>query len=462
MRVLLLNPSSTGIFPAMGIVFPVPPLGLLYVAASVRRRGHEVKVADRNVDHREIDFASFDVVGVHSDTPRFDRALKLAHEAKGAGAKVVMGGPHPCFVAEKILKSGAVDAVVKGEGDESFPDLLDAWMDRADPASIPGLILSTPQGIVDTGDRERIQDLDALPFPARDLIDLSLYTQARVGYRPLMSLHTSRGCPYQCRFCISSRFDGPKWRARSSESVLAELEYVVRDLGYGAAAFLDDNFTGSPERIHEICDGILKKGLDVHWWCFCRVDTIVRHPRMIQHMAEAGACFIFIGVETPSSRVLGHFHKGINPDQAREAVRILKRNGIEVWASYILGAPKENRQDIRSTIRFARELDTHTASFAILTPYPGTDIYEELKDQITEKDWSKFDGVHAVYKHQQIPRLEMQTWLVWANISFYLRHGRSISGFFRFLSNRRYGTKKISRALGSRKTYSKCLPDNQA
>jgi anaerobic magnesium-protoporphyrin IX monomethyl ester cyclase len=433
----------------MGIIFP--PLGLLYVAASVRRRGYEVKVVDRTVDQQEIDFASFDVVGVHSDTARFNKALKLAYQAKAAGARVVMGGPHPCFDAEAVLATGAVDAVVKGEGEESFPDLLDAWTDGADPTSIPGLILPTQQGIADTGDRQRIQDLDALPFPARDLIDLSLYTQARLGHRPLTSLYTSRGCPYRCRFCSSTIFDGPKWRARSSESVLAELEYVVRDLGYSAVAFVDDNLTGSPERMHEICDGILKNGLDVQWWCFCRVDTIVRHPRMIRHMSEAGAYSIFIGVETASCRVLDRFHKGINPDQAEEAVRILKRNGIEVWASYILGAPEESREDIRSTIRFARELDTHTASFTILTPYPGTDIYEELKGHITERRWSKYDGVHAVYGHPQIPRLEMQLWHIWAYIAFYLRHARSISGFFRFLSNRKYGKAIAIQTIRSRR-----------
>jgi anaerobic magnesium-protoporphyrin IX monomethyl ester cyclase len=229
------------------------------------------------------------------------------------------------------------------------------------------------------------------------------------------------------------------------------LEYLVRDLGYGAVAFMDDNFAGSPERTHRICDGILKKGLDVRWWCFCRVDTIVRYPELVKHMAEAGVHSMFIGVETPSSGVLDHFNKGINSEQTLQAVQILKENGIEIWASYILGAPEEKRTDIRSTIRFACQLDTDTASFTILTPYPGTDIYEELKDQITEKDWSKYDGVHAVYKHPRIPRIEMQMWHIWAYISFYFRHRRSIAGFFRFLTNRKYGAQIASQAMSSRK-----------
>jgi len=449
MRVLLLNPSATGTLRLVGIIFP--PLGLLYIAAAVRNHGYEVEVVDQSVDHRKIDFKSFDVVGIHSDTTRFKRALELARQAKRAGAKVVMGGPHPCFVAEEILATGVVDAIVRGEGEESFPELLNAWKAGTEPGSIPGLILPAYQGIIDTGDRAHIQNVDALPFPARDLIDLSLYTQPKLENRPLTSMHTSRGCPHRCRFCSSTIFDGAMWRARSTESIMAELEYIVNDLGYGAVAFMDDNFTSSPERIHAICDGILKRNLDVHWWCFSRVDTIVRYPEMIQHMAEAGAHSIFIGVETPNSRILDSFHKGTGPDQARDAVHILKRNGIEIWAAYILGSPIENRKDLRATIGFACELDTNTAQFTLLTPYPGTDLYEEIKDIITEKDWSKYDGVHAVYKHPHIPRLEIQMWHIWAYISFYFRNRRSIVNFFRFLSNRKYGALILSRAIDSRR-----------
>ena len=450
MRVLLLNPSARGVFRTVGIL--LPPLGLLYVAAAARCRGYDVVVMDRSVDNREIDFASFDVVGVHSDTTRFNRALDLARQAKKAGAKVVMGGPHPCFVAGDVLSTGLVDVVVRGEGDRIFPDLLDAWQNGDDLSSIQGLIFSTSRGIVDTGEPRHIEDVDSLPFPARDLVDLSRYSGARLGYRPLTSIHTSRGCPYRCRFCSSTRFDGAKWRARSSESVLAELEHLVRDLGYGAVAFMDDNFAGSPRRTREICDGILRKGLDIQWWCFCRVDTIVRHPDMIKHMARAGAFSMLLGIETPSAGILNSFHKGINADQAREAVSILKRNGIEIWASYILGAPEENRRDIRSTIRFARELDTHTAQFTLLTPFPGTDLYDDLKERIIESDWSRYDAVHAVFRHDRIPRMELQMWLGWAYISFYFRHLRSISAFFRFLSSRKFGVGIISQVLSSRKT----------
>ena len=449
MQVLLLRPSPQGPFRVFNVT--LPPLGILYVAAAVRDRGHQVRVIDRMVDRSRIDFASFDVVGIHSDTTLFNRALHLARQAKAAGAKVVMGGPHPCFVAEEVLGTGVVDAIVRGEGEKAFPDLLDAWKDGADLNAIPGLIFPSPEGVKDNGDPDRISDLDDLPFPARDLVDQSGYAQARLRYRSLTSMHTSRGCPYGCDFCSSTRFDGAKWRSRSSESVLAEIEYVVRKLGYGAISFMDDNFTGSPKRIHEICDGVLKKGLDFHWWFFCRVDTVVDHPEMIEHMAAAGATHVFIGVESPSPRLLNQFHKGTDPDQAIEAVKILKKNHFEILSAYILGAPEESRSDLRATIRFARELDTDTAQFTLLTPFPGTTLYEDTKDLITEKNWNKFDAIHPVFKHPRISRFEMQNWLFWAYTSFYFRNRRAIAGFFRFLSARRYGAKLVTNALASRK-----------
>jgi anaerobic magnesium-protoporphyrin IX monomethyl ester cyclase len=242
-----------------------------------------------------------------------------------------------------------------------------------------------------------------------------------------------------------------KWRARSAENVLAEIEHLVRDRGFGAIAFVDDNFAGSPRRVHEICDGILRRGLDVKWWCFCRVDTIVRNPDMIRHMAEAGAYSVFTGIETASGEILEYINKNIRPGLARDAVEILRRNGIETWASYILGAPEETRDDILSTIRLACELDTEIASFTLLTPYPGTALYDDLKERISETDWGKFDAVHAVFRHPRIPRLELQRLLLRAYGAFYLRHGRSIAGFFRFLSSRKYGVQIAGVELDKRK-----------
>lgn len=436
MHILLVNPASANTFRTFAIM--PPPLGLLYIAAAVRQSGHQVTVFDAMVENRPIQMSGFDVVGIFCDTTRFFQVMELARKARQSGAKVVLGGPHPCFDVETIFATGWVDAIVRGEGERSFIQLLTAWQEKEDPQSIGGVILNTADGVKDGGPAQLIHDMDNLPMPARDLIKLPLYRMNQLAGRPLMSLHTSRGCPHQCRFCASTQIEGATWRARSAESVLDELEYLALDLGYGAVSFMDDNFTGSPKRTHQICDGILTKGLDLKWWCFCRVDTIVRQPEMIAHMAEAGAYLIFIGVESPNAGVLDSANKGTRSDQAREAVHILKSLGIEIWASYILGFPQERRQDIHATIKFARELDTQIGQFTILTPYPGTALWDELEDRLLQRAGKNFDGVHATFRHPNIPTThELQLWHLWAYISYYLRNKNAIQGFFRFLRNRK-------------------------
>lgn len=435
MRVLLVNPSSgNNTFRTVGVF--LPPLGLLYVAAAVRQHGYEVAIYDEAVDHRPVDFGRYDVVGIHCNTTRFEQTMALAHRFKAKGAKVVLGGPHPCFDSQAILNSKSVDAIVRGEGERVFVDLLDAWQSGRPEGTIKGVIQVHGETIVDGGPADRITELDSLPMPARDLIDLSHYRRAQLAGMPLASVHTSRGCPYQCRFCASTQLDGAAWRARSAQNVLAEVEHLVFDLGFKAIAFTDDNFTGSVDRVHQICDGILSRGMDIRWWCFCRADTAVRHPEMIGHMARAGAFSVFVGVESPRAEVLDGCHKGIRAEQARQAVSILKSHGIEIWASYILGFPQERRTDIRATIRFARELDTHTAQFTLLTPYPGTVLWDELEGRLLQRSGKLFDGVHMVYRHPHLSRHELQLWHLWAYLSFYFRHMRSIRGFFRFLRNR--------------------------
>ena len=450
MRILLVNPASSNIFHAVGVVFP--PLGLLYVAAALREKGYSVAVHDQLVERRPPRFAGFDVVGIHSDTTRFPQAMNLARLAKAAGARVVLGGPHPCFDSEVVFASGHVDAIVRGEGERTFPRLLEAWQQGASPAGLPGVLTVQDGKVVDGGPGQHIKDVDSLPLPARDLVDLNLYRKTRLGYRPLTSMHTSRGCPFQCRFCASSQLDGALWRARSADSVLAEIRHLVEDLDFKAIAFLDDNFTGSRERVMQICDGIIDRGWDLRWWCFCRVDTILRHPEMIAHMARAGCHSMFVGVESPSAAVLESSHKGIRTGDAEKAIALLKHNGIEIWAAYILGFPNQSRRDLRATARFARKLDTTTAQFTLLTPYPGTVLWDELQDRLLYRSGIGFDGVHAAYRHPRIPPFEMQLWHLWAYISYYLRNMKAILGFIRFLRLRRFGLDLFSRSRPEKQT----------
>jgi anaerobic magnesium-protoporphyrin IX monomethyl ester cyclase len=445
MKVLLINPSSQGVFRTLG--FALPPLGLLYVAAATERAGHAVTVLDRTVDSRPVDFADFDVVGLHSDTTRFGSAMNLARQARAAGTRVVMGGPHPCYALEDVMGSGAVDFVIKGEGEESFPHLLSAMADDDGFETVPGLSFLRHGQIASGPEPRRIRDVDALPMPARHLLDLDRYRAARMAGRTVMAVHTSRGCPFGCRFCSSTNFDGPQWRARSAESVLDEVQHLHDQCGARAIAFMDDNFTLNHSRLRDIAEGILRRNLDLHWWFFSRIDGVLRHPETFDLLARAGARSIFVGVEAAAVRTLESYGKGIVPEQAVEAVRLLQEKGYEVLASYILGAAHETPADIRATVRLACRIDSDTAQFTILTPYPGTPLYDDVKDRIFDREWSHYDSIHSVFRLDHFTRRQIQIELMRAYATFYTRSRRSVYGFYRFLSVRRFGLNAIAEVV---------------
>src|SRR4030042_3165335 len=227
MNILLINPAPSGTLKATGVLFP--PLGLLYVAGYAEKEGHQVVVRDLAVRRKkeEIDFKKYDVVGISTDTTRYRQALQLAKKAKSSGCTVVMGGPHPGYVDEEILLTKRVDFIVRGEGEVTFSELV-AALDKKNGQfhSIQGISFFSNGELVRTPPGSFIEDLDSLPLPARHLVHMDDYRRTKLGGRDITPLVTSRGCPYQCAFCASSRFFGTKGRTRSVASVLNELEEI--------------------------------------------------------------------------------------------------------------------------------------------------------------------------------------------------------------------------------------------
>lgn len=438
MKVLLANPKSSNAFETFGFVFP--PLGLLYVAATTEQAGHHVVLEDFSVSGSRpsrFDFRGFDIVGITTDTRRFSNALAIAKRAKAQGRTVVMGGPHPGYAAEEILKGGYADFVVRGEGEYTFPSLLKALEEGSDAAAVPGLSYYHNGGLVQTPDRALIEDLDELPFPARHLADMDRYKEAGLRYggqRPVAVISSSRGCPHTCSFCITPNMYGRRWRARSADSVVAEIEEVYHRYGYRAVAFCDDNFTVSPRRVLEICSMLLERKLDLWWWCLSSVNTLLSNEEMIEQMARAGARTVYIGVESANPSTLKEFKKNIAQDGPFKAVDLLRRHGVEAFASFILGGIDEDVRSVRQTIRLARELDTAVAQFTILTPYPGTALFKELSSSLRHRKWRLYDGVHLVFRHRKVPYVVMELLLIWAYVSFYSRGWTAVRKFFRALT----------------------------
>jgi anaerobic magnesium-protoporphyrin IX monomethyl ester cyclase len=271
-----------------------------------------------------------------------------------------------------------------------------------------------------TPDAPFVSDLDALPLPARELLPLDRYNEKMNG-RLTTTLVTSRGCPFNCSFCSSSEFFGVAWRARSVASVLGEIGYLYKNYHYRALSFVEDNFTLNPDRAVRLSEGILRNGWDITWGAWSRVDTIVRNPSMVKAMARAGFRWTFIGFESCSQQVLDGYGKKANSRDAMKAMQILSDNGVGVTGSFILGALNETKEMIRETIRFAKRLNPVRVQFSILTPYPGTKLYERVKNRLLSRNWELYSGGYPMIELDHVTPREMRKLLIAAYSSFYGR-----------------------------------------
>lgn len=424
MNVLLTYPASDNVFSKVGFI--LPPLGLGYVAAVLRNAGHKVKIHDFNVQTDGLSFDGFDIVGISANTSRHKRGLQIAREAQKAGLKVVMGGPHVTFMDEDTIMNDNIDFVVRNEGEDTFLELIDTIENRLSLDGVKGISYKENGRFRRNPDRPAIRDIDAIPLPARDLMAMDKYILMEMAKRKVTSLITSRGCPLDCSFCASS-FSSMGWRARRADLVVDEIELLNKKYGFGGIAFLDDNFTMKPSRTIEISKEIVKRGLDIRWWCFSRVDTISKNEEMVRWMSESGCRHIFMGIESVNQDVLNSYNKKYSSDKAKQAVEMLRDYKIDTMASFIFGDIKETKAMMLETIKYAKKLNPGSAQFTILTPYPGTRLYNEIKDRLITDDWDKYDCMNPVLRLDYVSSEELKEILFYAYKSFYIRPSRIIT-----------------------------------
>lgn len=427
MRIILVNPPKLNFFRKLH--FGLPPLGIAYLAAVLRRAGHHVSVADLDIAPESApDFRKYDLVGISADTIGYPAALAVAADAKEAGVPVLMGGYHVSFLDEQALRSGLVDYVIRGEAEEPVVQLASTMETRRPMEDVPSLSFLRDGELVRTPAGRPVEDLDGLPLPARDLLPLERY-KVRFRGRRLASIITSRGCPFACSFCASSRFAGVRWRARSVASIADEVQQVRDEFGYRAFAFMDDNFTLDPRRVIDFADEARRRDLDIIWWCFSRADTIAGNEAMVREMARAGCRQVFLGLESASEEILDGYGKRLTVAQQRQALAILRRNGIKVHGAFIVGHPADTRQTVMQTITQALRLGLYVAQFSILTPYPGTPLFDEaVRDgRLLHTDWNLYDGLHAVMRGDHLAPGELQHLLLRAYRKFYLRPRQVVS-----------------------------------
>ncbi|MDK2877112.1 MAG: anaerobic magnesium-protoporphyrin monomethyl ester cyclase [Archaeoglobaceae archaeon] len=264
-----------------------------------------------------------------------------------------------------------------------------------------------------------IEDLDSLPFPAYDLMPLDKYTVLgeRLEQFPMI---TSRGCPFACRYCSSSLYMGHRFRARSARNVADEIEWLCEEFEAKHIAFGDDTFTLNKKRVVDICTEIKKRGLEITWSCSSRIDTIT--AELLKMMKSAGCVAIYYGIESASKRILDYYRKKISLEKAKEVVRATKKAGISAICSFILGAPMETKEEMKKTLKLALKLDPDYAQFSILTPYPGTEIYEEAKKEnlLLTEDFQEYTAGKPVLKTLVSPE-DLAKFLRKCYLRFYLR-----------------------------------------
>lgn len=419
MKVLLVNPPFLKGFRKFNL--NLPPIGLGYIGAMLEERGHEVKILDLSVEGwKEGELHSSDVVGVTSLTPTYPKAMEIAKRIKEKEPEVplVLGGPHASFIDSSAFEF--FDYAVRGEGEYTFPKLVERLEAGDSPESTRGITYREEGRVRHNPDRGFISNLDSLPFPARHLFNLKARGYMKMEGEFLAPAVSSRGCPFACSFCSTSQLTGLKWRARGPENVVREMEEI--EGSYRAMAFVDDNFTLKPSRVEEICDETVERGLELKlkWGCMSRVDTVVKSPRMVEKMASAGCRVVYMGIESANQETLNSIKKRTNIGMIKSALNTLKNNNVEVIGSFVIGELEETRSMIKRTIDFAKELDLRLAQFSILTPLPGTEFWNRVKSRIVSANPELFDGLHSVVKTDHLEPGELEELLAKAYRSFYL------------------------------------------
>jgi anaerobic magnesium-protoporphyrin IX monomethyl ester cyclase len=386
-------------------IMAFPPLGIQTLAPVLRQHGHQVRMFDSCHPAMKADDLARataqerpEVVGISFlSTTTYPAAKRVAERLKAVAPDIpiITGGPFATVNAGHILKDCPhLDFVGMGEGEELFPDFL---AHRHDPGSVAGLVWRDGARIVQNRARPLIEDLDQFPYPDRtslpiDYIEsLPLDVPAVLSLEKFCTVQTSRGCPYSCIYCDIPSLSEGKWRCRSPEHVLGELQ-ELNDQGYRSIYLTDDHFLIKRERISAICQGIIERKLQFHWGCEGRVDSAA--VDQLGLMRRANCNMLAFGVEAGTQKVLDRLKKRQTLEGVAAAVSQAKRQGIErVHGFFVVGSPGEAPADILASFRFAARLKLDTFGFNRLCVYRGTPLWQEYVDRgiiDDDRDWQKW------------------------------------------------------------------------
>jgi anaerobic magnesium-protoporphyrin IX monomethyl ester cyclase len=378
------------------------PLGFGYLASVLRQHGYEdLKVIDACSEGLSVTQVvqlarewEPDVVGITSMTVTIKNGFRIAAGIKAylPQVKIVVGGVHASVAPFEVIADPNVDLVVRHEGEYTFLDVIEHWSAGDEALDVPGTTVHVDGEIVHHPARPRIMDLDTLPFPARDLFPMHLY-KAGLAFPPRIRLRTlmysSRGCPNQCTFCASSTVWGNRrWAMRSATNVLDEIEEVVDRFGIYGFEFVDELMTLDKKRLAAICAGIDTRGLQkIRWAGSSTVKQIDEETARI--MKASGCTMLHLGVESGSPEIRKRLNKHITNEEIVNAFEAAHKARLRTTACIMIGSPGETEATVQETIDLMKRIRPHKIAFNIVTPYPGTAIYDEFALDQAGLDWDE-------------------------------------------------------------------------
>jgi len=442
MKILLINPSAENeILSCNPEIIKSergfdPPLGLLYLAGYIKKySNYNLEIIDAQVEKlnysqlkERIKNINPDIVGITAMTFTLLDVLKTVETTKQvcSKAKIVIGGPHVQIYPEETIDLKDIDYVVMGEGEKIFLELIQNINQPEKLKTITGLVFKENGKTINTGKPDYFNDLDKIPFPPREILPYKKYFSLLAKKKTITTMFTSRGCPFKCAFCDRPAMGG-SFRFRSAKNVINEIEECLK-LGIKEIFIYDDTFTVNKQRVIDLCNEIIKRNLKFIWDIRARVDTVDKE--MLILLKKAGCERIHYGVEAGTEKILKVLNKGIALNQALEVFKLTKKIGIQTFAYFMIGSPEETKNDVLETIKFMKKLNPDFVQITLLTPFPGTKVYQwALEQKVFKNDyWKEFaknpkPGFKTKYWTKEISNKDLQKLLTIAYKKFYVRPG---------------------------------------
>jgi len=405
-KVLMIKPSGRH---GLSFAFDIIPTGFEYIAAYIENDVDEVNIIDLEMEPKPIqrtiekylDELRPDLVGISMSATEHSEGLEVAQLAKNHDIMTVLGGYHPTEIPDELLSHSQVDFVIRGEGERTMQDLVT----KGDASNINGISYRESNEVIHNPDREFIEDLDSLPFPARHLRRYKYHTTLMPD-REHDVLTTSRGCWGRCSFCCEPSMSGSLQRYRSPENVMSEILEIVKFHGEKPISIevTDPHFMGKPKLVEQLCDLLIPYDFDIRFGVKVRPDSVAKHPEIVRKMIAAGIDGFEMGIESPKMKDIESTSKGLKTDVHVKAVNNIKRWGGSAGGTLVIGLPDQTEEEILQFPLYAKKLGLTSSAYGIATPYPRTKFYEELGSQglVFETDWNRFDEMHSVFKNKYL------------------------------------------------------------